>query len=354
MPASPHLLLDQPAAQPAEPVIIFPQFGSDPAEAALFEIGRALQNEGYRFTAVSPETRSTVNERPGNEEAHDLRGVFGWCRPFPPEILPARLLEALEAAAALERRPDGQLQSRIAYSSIGGQAGGALPSPLRGSRCGPLRTPDLPLHPPAAEGPGRRGPLARDRMRLRGCRAQPGGSLLLVDALRRQSARGAVRPRQCGVGGVRPCRSLLHGRRRDHPGGNFNAIIADPPAPMDSVGPWLGADGQLGIEAALRLVRAALPLLAAGGCLVLTASAPVVDGEDLLKQDLAPIFAACGLPAHYQELEVDVCGAALASPRYDRVERIARVVVLFGQPGTAEPAHGPPVSHHAARSEASA
>jgi hypothetical protein len=335
---SAHPLLDRPADQPAEPVIVFPPFGSDPAEAALFELGRALQDMGYRFTAVSPETRAAVNARPGHGEAQDLRGVFGWCRPFLPEVLPARLLRALEEAESLERRPFGRLQSRIAFASNGGQLMGHphLPPGDRAAVAfGPQTYRFIHLLRRALGGGG--------RLLEVGCGCGAAGlsladrftSLTLCDANPLAVRCARVNAALAGCDQVEvSCSDGVDGIR-----GSYQAIIADPPAPMDSAGPWLGEVGQLGIESTLRLVGAALPLLAPGGCLVLTASAPVVDGVDLLEQALAPLLISSGLAAHYDEIEVDVGGALMANPRYDRVERIARIAVVVGQPGTAEPAH---------------
>jgi hypothetical protein len=342
--ASAHFMSDRPVEGPAEPVIIFPQFGSDPAEMALFEVGRALQNEGYRFTAVSPATRATVNARPGNEEAHDLRGVFGWCRPFLPEVLPARLLGALDEAESLARGSSGRLQSRIACASFGGQV---------------LVHAHLPVGDPAAVAFGpqsyrfiqllRRTLGGGGRLLEVGCGCGAAGlsladrftALTLCDAhpLAVRCARVNAALAGCDQADV-SCRDGVDGLR-----GAYQAIIADATAALEAGGPWLGADGQLGIAAAVRLVGSAVPLLAPGGCLVLIAGAPVVAGEDLLEQALAPLLSTCGLPAHYDELEVDVGGTLLAGPCCARVERIARVALVVGQPGTAEPAQRPPASH---------
>jgi hypothetical protein len=52
---------------------------------ALVALGHSLQAAGYRFTTVTPATHERVNARLGNAWATDLRGVFGWSRPFPPD-----------------------------------------------------------------------------------------------------------------------------------------------------------------------------------------------------------------------------------------------------------------------------
>ena len=49
---------------------------------ALAALGRSLQATGYRFVTVTPATHRRVNNRPENAWARDLRGVFGWSRPY--------------------------------------------------------------------------------------------------------------------------------------------------------------------------------------------------------------------------------------------------------------------------------
>lgn len=86
------------------------------AAAALLSLGEALKDLGYRFITVTPATHLRVNTRLGNVWAHDLRDVFGWSRPFRPGVLPARLLQMLDAGGALER--DGEVcRSRVRFSS---------------------------------------------------------------------------------------------------------------------------------------------------------------------------------------------------------------------------------------------
>ncbi|HEX7420567.1 MAG TPA: SAM-dependent methyltransferase, partial [Thermoanaerobaculia bacterium] len=67
------------------------------------ELGRLLQEAGYRFTTITPESHARVNRRAGSERARTLRDVFGWSRPFEASLLPQEMLQLLD----VERRDDG-------------------------------------------------------------------------------------------------------------------------------------------------------------------------------------------------------------------------------------------------------
>jgi hypothetical protein len=71
----------------------------------LLHLGRELKRAGYRFTTVTPATHERINRRPANVAAHDLRDVFGWSRQFPTGVLPAAMMELLDAAGATRRWP---------------------------------------------------------------------------------------------------------------------------------------------------------------------------------------------------------------------------------------------------------
>src|SRR5690606_17102876 len=68
------------------------------ANAALQRLGEALQQAGYRHTTVTPASHARVNARPGNHMATDLRGVFGWSRPFRPDVLPGYIFALMQEA----------------------------------------------------------------------------------------------------------------------------------------------------------------------------------------------------------------------------------------------------------------
>ena len=79
----------------------------------LLRLGRLLQEAGYQFTTITPESHARVNRRPGNECARTLRDVFGWSRPFESSLLPQAMLQLLD----VERVDDGLLKSKVRFST---------------------------------------------------------------------------------------------------------------------------------------------------------------------------------------------------------------------------------------------
>jgi len=97
---------------------------------ALAALGRSLQAAGYRFVTVTPATHRRVNGRPENAWAHDVRGVFGWSRPFRAGALPGPIDRPLRAAglaapvdadgdAAAAGQPPVGWRARVRASTIG-------------------------------------------------------------------------------------------------------------------------------------------------------------------------------------------------------------------------------------------
>src|SRR5690606_33100189 len=77
-----------------------------------------LREQNYRFVTVTPASHQRLNRRPGNGWAKDLRGVFGWSRPFQPELLPGPLFELLQQADVLRQVAAGW-HSEVRVSSLG-------------------------------------------------------------------------------------------------------------------------------------------------------------------------------------------------------------------------------------------
>ena len=80
-----------------------------PLTDALLWLGRWLQGEGYRFTTVTPATHARADAREDARTARTLRDIFGWSRPFSPDLLTPHaagwlsgggLLEAVDSAPA--------------------------------------------------------------------------------------------------------------------------------------------------------------------------------------------------------------------------------------------------------------
>ncbi|MDB5742990.1 MAG: Protein-N(5)-glutamine methyltransferase PrmC, partial [Polaromonas sp.] len=86
-------------------------------------LGRWLQGVGYQYTTITPASHARVNARSAAAPARDLRGVFGWSRPFAARLLPAHVLGWLREGGLLEESAglEGRFRSQVRFSSLGGQ-----------------------------------------------------------------------------------------------------------------------------------------------------------------------------------------------------------------------------------------
>lgn len=319
-----------------EPVIVFPALANDPVDAALFQIGRHLQQEAYRFTTVTPDTHAIINARSRDVLATDLRDVFGWNRPFRENLLPEPLVTALRTADALEHLDDGVVRARVRCSSLGERLflHSSFPTAERDAVFfGPDTYRFVHLLHRTLAGGARLLELGTGSGAAALCLADRYERLVMTDInpLAVRFARINAALSGCDHAEVH-CVDMAARLV-----GTFDAIIANPPFIIDPAHRLYRDGGDLGIAVALRMVKTALPLLAPDGCFVLYTGAPVVDGWDVLADALVPLIRSAGLPAHYDELDVDVFGSELASEVYRaaRVERLAVVALTIGRPGTA-------------------
>jgi methylase of polypeptide subunit release factors len=316
-------------------------------QQALRALGSALLARGYRFTCPTPDTQAIVAAR--KPRARDLRDVFGWSRPFAPDLLPSALLSLLRQADAVSVTPDG-LVSRVRYSTFGDAlvvhsvwpttAGDAVffgPDTYRFAqliaRTLDQRQRDRPLPPPRAVvdlgcGTGAGGILAA---RLLPPRAPT--RVLFTDINDAALELAAVNASLAGLSRF----TCLHSDLLSAVPDPIDLVLANPPYLLDpEQRVYRHGGGTLGIGLSVRIVEQALQRLAPGGLLVLYTAAPIVDGRDLLWAALAPIVARAGLAdatdLRYAEIDPDVFGAELTSPAYAQVERISVVGLTLQRP----------------------
>ena len=286
----------------------------------LAKIGQALHETGYAFVTPTPETHRRVLARGG--EARNLRDVFGWNRPFAPDVLPPRLLSLLEEAGATERSGP-LLRSRVRFSSLG--------SLLLAHSAYPTTEQDAVFFGPdtyrfasflEARAAGRVGAVADV-----GCGTGAGGllmaaraaSVVLLDinpvALKFARANCELNGLAAGI----EQSDVLSGAA-----GPLDLIIANPPYLSDPLRrAYRDGGGDLGTGLSVRFVREALDRLTPGGRLLLYTGTPVVGGEHVLWRHLAPLLER--IRYDYRELDPDVFGEELDRPPYAGVERIAVV-----------------------------
>lgn len=308
---------------------------------ALVGLGRWLQARSYRFVTVTPATHARVNARPEAAQARTLRDVFGWSRPFAPELLEREALHWLREGDLLDIADGGRLRSNVRFST--------LDDLLFAHSAYPTQEPDAVFFGPDTWRFAALIESELQRQALRpgarildvGCGAGPGGivaalrsagsepELLLADINPRALLHASANAALAGVARV----TFEQGDLFEPARGDFDLIVANPPYLNDSAqrtyrhggGPWGGGLSE-------RIVREGLPRLAPGGRLVLYTGSTMIAGVDALQEGLARHLDAQGWPWRYREIDPDVFGEELDQPAYAAAERIAAVSLVVQRP----------------------
>ena len=312
---------------------------SSPAsEDALLALGHALRDAGYRFTTVTPDTHARVNKRPENAEARSLADVFGWSRPFRPELLPPPMRGIMETAGVLVR--DGaRCRSAVRVSSLDGELffHSAFPTTAADSVFfGPdtyrfaaairsaLRMRDRPVRRAVDIGCGA-GPGA-----IVAAKARAGAEVFMVDINEAALRLARINARLAGAANVEACRSDL----LKHIDGRFDLIVANPPYLVDPAQrAYRHGGGPLGAGLSLAILDTALERLSPGGTLVLYTGAAVLNGADPFRAAAADRLSRSAARWTYREMDPDVFGEELEAEAYRNVDRIAAVVLTVEQDG---------------------
>ncbi|VWX62476.1 Protein-N(5)-glutamine methyltransferase PrmC, methylates polypeptide chain release factors RF1 and RF2 [Burkholderiales bacterium 8X] len=326
----------------------------------LLRLADALREAGYAFTTVTPETHRRVLARESQRYAASLRDVFGWNLPFDHALLPDAMLAALRAARMVAE-----------VEAVGGQAPAPamLRSKIRFATLGramfmhsayPTVEPDAVFF----------GPdtyrfvsliervIASDARAVRrvldvGCGSGAGGlcagqalasagrtapSIELVDINPKAIEFARFNAFANGWQQVDARRADLYAGTR--PG--LDLIVANPPYLVDpGERLYRHGGGSFGFDLSLRIVAEGLPLLAAGGRLVLYTGVPIVGGRDPFFAAVAPELERENLSFDYREIDPDVFGEELDAPAYRNVERIAAVALVVERRASQAVAAGP-------------
>lgn len=302
----------------------------DAASRALVRLGRTLQELGYEFVTVTPETHARVLARDARP-ARSLRDVFGWSRPFTADVVPEPLLEiAREARAVVE--DDGRLRATVRFSSLGAR--------LFVHSAFPTRAPDSVFFGPDTYRfcafVTRVLPRPRRVVDV-GCGSGAGGiaiaghagHVVLADVNPRALDFARVNAALAGADVEIVESDVLSGIA-----GTIDAVIANPPYLKDAARrTYRDGGGRLGEALSLRIVREALARLEPNGTLVLYTGAPVVDGEDVFRRAAEAACREADATFRYEELDPDVFGDELDEPAYRGVERIAAIGLVARVPG---------------------
>jgi SAM-dependent methyltransferase len=297
---------------------------------ALVAVGRYLRDHDYRFMTVTPSTHRRINRRPGNERATDLRGIFGWSRPFAPEDVAPELLDLMREARIVE--PDGGLlRATLRASSLGEllvfhsayptddddsvffgpdtyRFVGTMQRAFPWLGAGPTRAIDIGCG-------GGAGALAI-------ASKFPHAEVIGADINTRALALTVVNTRLAGLDNLTACRSDLF----DGVEGDFDLVVSNPPYVLDPCElPYRHGGGMRGAELSVRIVREGLARLRPGGSLMLYTGVAIAGAVDEFLEAIRPDLD--GLCDHwsYDELDPDIFGGQLGEPGYEEVERIAAV-----------------------------
>lgn len=307
----------------------------------LVRLGRLLQQSGYAFTTISPPSHRRVNAREHHALAQDLRGVFGWNRPFEAATVSAEVLQLMDDVGILLAE-DGQFRSALRASTLGGQ--------LYFHSAYPTRDVDSVFFGPdtyryeqviaAALGANRPVMRAVDIGSGAGpgavlvARAHPQALVWAVDINPRALALTALNAQLAGARNVRVAQSdLLKGVD-----GQFDLIVANPPFMMDDdQRTYCHGGGQLGEGLSHAIVDSAIERLAPGGQLVLYTCLPIIDGSDPFRQQAGARLTAAGCQWQYRELDPDVFGGELGDDLHRHTDRIAAVALVATRPASQGP-----------------
>ncbi len=332
-------VLTRPAHEP-EPV-----HGDTNRDEALLALARAVRDNGYRFTTVTPATHARVNARPDNAVARSLRDVLGWSRPFREDLIPADLTDLMQRAGVLDRveGPDGRLlKARVRLSSLADELflHAAYP-PLAADSV--FFGPDTMRFAEAVlahlEDHARAGQPAPRRVADIGCgsgaagilvaKRVPQAEVVLVDINPAALRTAGINARLAGVENVHPVRSDMLSSVE----GAFDLIVSNPPFMVDAGGrAYRHGGGPLGAGLSLRVVEAAAERLAPGGSLVLFTGSAIVEGHDGFRAEAGAICERAGLDWSYREFDPDEYGEELDDPGYAAAERIALVILTATRP----------------------
>lgn len=306
-----------------------------PADLALAELLRRLEDAAYDFVTPTPLTHARVVRRPDRQLGHSLRDILGWSLPFRREDAPGWLVAALDAADELAA--DGErLKSRVRVSRLHDRLFLHAAYPAKDEDAvflGPdsYRFADFLVRELSGDETG----LIVDVGGGGGVGAivaagkAPGAELLLTDVNPTALRYARINAAQSGV----RVRTLLGDGLADAPQG-LQAVLANPPYIAATDQTYSDGGGMHGGRISLDWARQALARLAPGGRLLLYTGSAILDGGgDPLREALAELAAANRAGFSYREIDPDVFGEELERETYADVERIAAVGCVIARPG---------------------
>ncbi|MGK0476397.1 MAG: SAM-dependent methyltransferase [Oleispira sp.] len=293
------------------------------ADSPLVSIANTLKQESYAFTAITPESHRTILDR--GLIARNLRDVFGWNRPFSPEVVPTEIFNGLINLGELNKEGD-QYISTLRFATL---------------------FDDLYLHSgyPTTDqnavffGPDtyRYAKLLREHVTSAtrlvdvGCGSGAGGlclkdrveNLCLADINPQALAYSRI---NAEIAGISARVETLYSDILSGIEGDVDLVISNPPYMVDDTERTYRHGGEkLGAALSVRIAEQALSRLTPGGKLVLYTASAIVDGVDTFWQAVKPLLLEDHHVIHYEEIDPDVFGEELQRQAYQTVDRLAVV-----------------------------
>lgn len=304
---------------------------------ALLGILAELAQEGYDFTAPTPSTHARVVARPDRRIGRTVVDLLGWSLPCLPDELSPAIIEPLERAALLERRPDGLVMARVRVSRVfhGLFVHSAYPTDAPDSvflgpdshrfadyvlrHCDGVAAPARVLDYGAGAGVG--GITAGLHL--------PDATLTLADVNPKALLYASVNAQFAGI----EHGTCLAGTPSEVQG-EFDVIVSHPPFMMDRGRRTYRDGGDLyGGRLSVDWTIASLPKLAPGGRFIMHTGVSIVQGRDLVREALRMRMPVQGYAYEYQVLDTDIFGDELEQEAYAEVDRIAAVGICVTRLG---------------------
>ena len=300
---------------------------TNPERDALLALLFFLDGQGYDFVPPTPSTHARVVARPDRQTGEVLTDLLGWSVPVAADALPATVIDLLEEAGRLFRRPDGLVAASVRVSRVYGALfiHSAYPTMDQDSVfLGPdsYRFADL---------------IMREHRRDPGAHILDYGAGAGVGGI---TAARQVKGARLTLADVNPKALFLASINAEHAGidhravaahspagvtGPFDLVVTHPPFMMDEGRRAYRDGGDLyGGQLSLDWSLAALGLLGPGARLILHTGASIVGGRDVL-HDAFKRQMPEGFDWDYHLLDPDIFGDELDRRPYRDVERIAAV-----------------------------
>ncbi|MBA4090996.1 MAG: methyltransferase [Sphingobium sp.] len=296
---------------------------------------RYLAETEYRFVTVTPASHQRVLARYHGAPGMTRNDVLGWSRPYVPGSIDPTVERLLGDAGAVEAAGDGLQRSAVRVSTVHQRLflHSAFPTVAEDSVfLGPdsYRFADL-INGELAAFPLDPGDVVVDMGTGSGVGAitcagvAPDTRLFMTDINPR-----ALRFARINADAAGCAITALEGRNLAGLEERVAIAVANPPYVIDP-GHRAYRDGgrNHGGEISLEMARAAATALKPGGRFILYTGSAIIDGTDLLREDLSEIAATCGCALRYRELDPDVFGEELELPHYRDVDRIAVVAAIM-------------------------